>query len=841
MKRRLTIPREPTWSYAAQVKCVAHEALFEALDNTGYYPYMLGIQPFTHQLACWHIGLQHRSWYFALDPGTGKALPNDTPVLRDDGTFTPIGDLRIGDLIASADGGTQRVEGVYPQGKKEAWRVTFKDGSHTDCCDDHLWTVDTRAAGKWMRRTMSTKDLRTLGTARADHGLRFSVPIANVEPAEPTSPSLNPYLLGVLLGDGHIKGPNLSVTADKRRFEKTWLDLYLPKGSKRPRIYDRKGTNARTFYFTAEPLRAILTDLGLYGKGSTDKFIPEECFRYSRIDRISLLQGLMDTDGYNSKGSSSGTLQFDVSCCALAEDMRKLVFSLGGMARTNVRETTHHDSYRSCINLHTDISPYRHDRFKMDGYQKQGKYQPRRFIESIEPLPFLQYMTCVKVSDESGLFVVTDGYVVTHNTASSLGIYAIRRMLGEVRRCIVAVPNITAQLTWQHEVAKWTPFSCEVVRGSARVKRKLLWSSDADFVVVSFPWLRKYLSQQRSPHHFDEAFQMLVLDESHIVKNPESVGFRMCAQHFDPGRMCVYLLSGTPIGHNYYDVWSQYYLIDRGVAYGADFDAFRDYYFHMRVSAKGLPYYVLRKQTQSVFFDRFWISAARWQEEECVSLPEKVYNVVPCELTPAQRELYEARLGSPDPYAYMRITAGTHPEAHTPISSGKLEALFFLLEQYAHEPVVIWHWLQTTGELLEQVLAKRFAGRRLAAVRQGVSDRKRETILNAFLASEIGLLIANPGSFGESVNLIAARVAVYYEQPPILIRRIQSEKRIHRTGQQRACYYYDLLTTGSVDELAYDRMQKRRDAFTGFTRDQVSADIRKVYLGGRNGCQSLAA
>ena len=107
----------------------------------------------------------------------------------------------MGDLVVGSDGMPTPVLGVYPQGRKEVFRVTAQDGASTLACGEHLWTVRTasdRRRGTW--RTVQTKDM--VGHLRAFHAHRYELPlVAPVEVVEREVP-MHPYALGLLLGDG---------------------------------------------------------------------------------------------------------------------------------------------------------------------------------------------------------------------------------------------------------------------------------------------------------------------------------------------------------------------------------------------------------------------------------------------------------------------------------------------------------------------------------------------------------------------------------------------------------------------------------------------------------------
>src|SRR5438477_3418684 len=108
----------------------------------------------------------------------GRAQPTWTPVLTPWG-FKPIGSLEIGDLVVSSNGLPTPVIGVYPQGRKEVFRVATQDGASTLCCAEHLWSVSTASDRRRVRpvRVLQTKDM--IGQLRAAHAPRFELPLVS--------------------------------------------------------------------------------------------------------------------------------------------------------------------------------------------------------------------------------------------------------------------------------------------------------------------------------------------------------------------------------------------------------------------------------------------------------------------------------------------------------------------------------------------------------------------------------------------------------------------------------------------------------------------------------------
>ena len=134
----------------------------------------------------------------------GRAQSYSSRVLTPSG-FRPIGELAVGDLVTGSDGLPTLVIGVYPQGRKEVFRIRAQDGASTVCCAEHLWAVatpDDRRRGK-PGRVVETREM--IGNLRAAHQHRFELPLLS-RPAEfePRPVPMDPYALGLLLGDGCI-------------------------------------------------------------------------------------------------------------------------------------------------------------------------------------------------------------------------------------------------------------------------------------------------------------------------------------------------------------------------------------------------------------------------------------------------------------------------------------------------------------------------------------------------------------------------------------------------------------------------------------------------------------
>src|SRR5690606_38851603 len=96
-------------------------------------------------------------------------------VLLRDGTWRRMGDLRLGDELASVDGAPSRVAGIFPQGEKQIYRLTFSDGRSARACGEHLWAVSGSRLGE---RVVTTDQLREL-LGKERYRRRISIPLAS--------------------------------------------------------------------------------------------------------------------------------------------------------------------------------------------------------------------------------------------------------------------------------------------------------------------------------------------------------------------------------------------------------------------------------------------------------------------------------------------------------------------------------------------------------------------------------------------------------------------------------------------------------------------------------------
>ncbi len=360
----------------------------------------------------------------------GRAQPVNTPVLTPQGWAT-MGELGVGDLVVGSDGQPTPVLGVYPQGRKAVYRVSAQDGASTLACAEHLWfvtTKDDRRHGK-KGRVLQTQELAANLRQVLTH--RYELPLVAPVQLPSRDVPINPYALGLLLGDGCITGSTTPSFTTNDPELAVALDEALPRTELKRSDVDyvlRHVDGHRGGVIVTHPVTAALRTLGLAGTRSTTKFVPTQYLHNSADVRLGVLQGLLDTDGGPVR-QAARTCRVQYATCSerLRDDVVFLVRSLGGVAYTRTRtaagrtpglargRAVNHrsDAYVLDIRLPAGTAPFRLAR-KAAAYDVAGGGRPMRFVHAIEPAGDAECV-CISVGAADSLYV-TEDLLVTHNT-----------------------------------------------------------------------------------------------------------------------------------------------------------------------------------------------------------------------------------------------------------------------------------------------------------------------------------------------------------------------------------------------------------------------------------------
>ncbi len=420
----------------------------------------------------------------AARPGLGKALALDTPLPTPTG-WTTMGDVAVGDLLIDADGRPTRVVAATAvMAGRPCFEVEFSDGSVIVADAEHQWLTETRAARRAGQEAVArggapkvgpavvtTQEIAaTLRCATAESRLNHSVDTGSALQLPPVDLLVQPYTLGVWLGDGTSAtaaftsdDPEMAEYVEAEGYRVVRLPnrrygIRLPEAAT-PGIrhcvacdaaFVPRTSQVRTCgqscrgkaRFLSAPtcpdcglpssglrrcgachahhgtVQGLLRTLGVLG----NKHIPVVYQRASEEQRRALLAGLLDTDG---TVTTTGTAQFCVTSRRLAEDVRELVVGLGyhcSVTTRTVRGRSPDSSIAYTLNFTTEDDIFRLDRKRTLHKERSAQHVHRRrprYVTDVRPVPSVA-VRCVQVDNDDHLYLAGRTMIPTHN--STLGL-----------------------------------------------------------------------------------------------------------------------------------------------------------------------------------------------------------------------------------------------------------------------------------------------------------------------------------------------------------------------------------------------------------------------------------
>lgn len=336
-----------------------------------------------------------------------EPLALDTKVPTPTG-WTTMGELGPDDLVFGRDGQPVRVVGVSPVHQdRPCFRVTFANGTSIVTDSRHLWSsVDRRQAYKGLQ-AITTEQMASevrIENYTSRPMFRWAVPMAaSLELATADVP-VEPYALGVWLGDGDAR----NATVSQARTDVDELGVHLKAAGFEPTRCKTAPDHAAVLYVRG--LRGPLRRAGLLG----NKHVPEVYFRASHEQRLALLRGLMDTDGHVTPG---GWCTFVSGASRLTGQVAELLRTLG-YRPTIVRAEDIRAREGSMWKVSFQVGAEAPFLLARKVARCQGRRSPRQqfnsvvSVERVDSVP----VRCIGVDNEDHLFLVGEGFVPTHNT-----------------------------------------------------------------------------------------------------------------------------------------------------------------------------------------------------------------------------------------------------------------------------------------------------------------------------------------------------------------------------------------------------------------------------------------
>lgn len=365
--------------------------------------------------------------YIEVPRGNGKALDVNTLIPTPNG-MVKMRDLKVGDIVFGTNGKPCNITAVTEVlSNRPCYKVIFNTGDEIIADALHQWVTDSRRDRDRLKgrnnkhidtkpSVKTTEEIAKTLFCRKEHNHRIAVAKA-IEGASNNLP-IPPYILGVWLGDGDCNSSRISCHEKDietiERIRTLGFKVNKNKGKYAWHVGKREIDN--------RSLQSILRANGLLH----NKHIPNEYLFASYHDRLELLCGLMDTDGYISKGQ--GQCEFVQKKEALAHQVYQLICSLGLRPQWHkkhafIKEKDCGIVYRILFHAYANEPIFKlvRKRERLSSQPLKRGLQNYRQIVSCEPVESVP-VKCIEVDSLDHCYLAGEGFIPTHNSALSSGI-----------------------------------------------------------------------------------------------------------------------------------------------------------------------------------------------------------------------------------------------------------------------------------------------------------------------------------------------------------------------------------------------------------------------------------
>jgi len=314
---------------------------------------------------------------------------------------------------------------------------------------------------------------------------------------------------------------------------------------------------------------------------------------------------------------------------------------------------------------------------------------------------------------------------------------------------------------------------------------------------------------------------MLAIDESTTIKNPNA---KRTKSILALGKEATYrrILTGSPVTKSPLDLYTQCGFLNSYLLGYDSFYAFRNRYANMidrNFGGRRVQLIGSYKRLDELA-DKLKGFSYRVLKDDCLDLPDKVYIRREVDLTDEQSKAYStmksAALASlkgkmataPHVLTQMmrlhQITCGhlrNDDGTITEIKNNRLKELVELLDEVEGK-VIIWANYVYDIENIVKVITDEFGADSIVQYYGAISSEQRQENIEKFQDpnSKARFFIGNPQTGGYGITLTCANTVVYYSNGYDLEKRLQSEDRAHRIGQNKSVTYVDFIAPKTVDE-----------------------------------------
>lgn len=323
------------------------------------------------------------------------------------------------------------------------------------------------------------------------------------------------------------------------------------------------------------------------------------------------------------------------------------------------------------------------------------------------------------------------------------------------------------------------------------------FSPKVGIINYELAWRRKELLDL---HNFT-----LMLDESSLIQNRKAKQTKFILK-LQPSN--VILLSGTPTAGKYENLWTQAHLLGWNISERLFQNQYVNYKKmklfngqYINVVDKGNPYKNVERLKEK--FRKH--GAVFLKTEECFDLPEQNFIEIKVSNSKEYRKFMKdsiVQVANCELVGDTNLTKRLYARQLCGVySKDKLSAFRDLVESTNDRLIVFYNFTEELNKM-ESVLPL---------------DRPHDIIngkmktLNAYENNSDAVVFVQYQAGAMGLNLQKANKIVYFSPPERCELWMQSQKRIHRIGQKKPCYYYKLICKNSVEEQIYRALERGVD------------------------------
>lgn len=409
----------------------------------------------------------------------------------------------------------------------------------------------------------------------------------------------------------------------------------------------------------------------------------------------------------------------------------------------------------------------------------------------------------------------------------------------KILKTLIVAPVVTLY-NWRNEIQKYSKIPPEVVvilRGSRAQRAAALNKTTAKIFITNY---ESFVCPNFTKAATEAGFDVLILDESHYCKSPDSKRSKNIYTMSQVPRF-KYIMTGTLVPNSVMDIFMQFKILDGGATFGDNAFVFRSKYMRDANDAwKGrqnyFPKWVARPEKFDELQEKIYRRGIRVTTSECMDLPPLIQQTYPVELSNSQKRYYNqmmrdfvafidegkakgivtAELAITKALRMQQIVTGfvqTEEGQVVEIADNpRLDAVEELLSAlHEKHKVILWCSFRHNYKQLSDVCTK--LGIKHVFLTGEQNAKEKDQSIESFENDDtVRVIIANRKAGGIGINLVAASYSIVYSRNFSLEEELQSQARNYRGGSQQheRIVKIDLCAVDTLDETITEALQNKK-------------------------------